>query len=285
MRLILALIVSIPALAQEPGGGDRVRALWSTEFRKARTESASMPAPAPAAAKTTAPAAKSAPPTSSLIGVTIWHLRPSKPADPQAVRAIVHEKGNRPHTPVRVSSQSRFFEGDQLRLTVESGRAGYLYVISRERYNDGTSGAYQLIFPTTRLHGGDNRVRAGYPVEIPSSNDDPSYFTMRRSRPDHSGEEVLFIVAPGPIAGVTIGEEPMELSEGLVKSWQANWVTKVQSIDAPTAEELPLTSEEVKLLRAGSAFQETDPLPQTLYRVDTQPDRPFLVAVQLRMKQ
>ena len=108
---------------------------------------------------------------------------------------------------------------------------------------------------------------------------------MRRSRPDHSGEEVLFIVAPGPIAGVTIGEEPMELSEGLVKSWQANWVTKVQSIDAPTAEELPLTSEEVKLLRAGSAFQETDPLPQTLYRVDTQPDRPFLVAMQLQMKQ
>jgi hypothetical protein len=221
-----------------------------------------------------------------LIGVTVWQLRPSRPADPQAVRAIVHEKSaNRPHTPVRVSSQTRFFEGDHLRLTIESGRAGYMYVVSRERYADGTAGPHQLIFPTTRLRGGDNRVRAGYPVEIPSSSDDPSYFTMQRSRADHIGEEVLFIVAPQPIAGVRIGENAIELSDALVKAWQAKWVTKVQSIDAPAEQEQPLTPEELKLLRAGSAFQESDPLPQTLYRVEGESDQPFLVAMQLKMKQ
>jgi hypothetical protein len=248
--------------------------MWSTEFRKARVEAAK---PAP-------PAATPAKVQSALIGVTVWHLRPSKASDSATVRAIVHEKGNRPHTPVRVSSQTQFFEGDHLRLTIESGRTGYLYAVSCERYKDGSKGPQQLIFPTTRLHGGDNRVRAGYPVEIPANSDDPSYFTMRRSRPDHVGEEILFIVAPQPIAGITIAEDPIELNASMVQAWQEKWHTKVQSIDAPDSREQPLTPEEVKLLRAGSAFQDTDPLPQTLYRVDSRPDQPMLVAMQLNIK-
>ena len=63
-----------------------------------------------------------------------------------SVRAIVHEKAKQLHTPVRVSSQSKFAEGDHLRLTIESGRTGYLYVVSRERYRDGSTGSQQLIW-------------------------------------------------------------------------------------------------------------------------------------------
>ncbi len=289
----LAFACAAHSWAQSPeAAGDHVRGLWSTEFRNARVEAGKKPAPprpAGVAPPVTGPAPSAAAPAKpgktepSMIGVTVWHLRPSRAADSPAVRAIVHEKSDRPHTPVRVSSQTRFFEGDHLRLTIESGRTGFLYVVSRERYKDGSAGPQQLIFPTMRLRNGDNRVRAGYPVEIPSGADDPSYFTMRRSRPDHVGEEILFIVAPRPIGGITIAEDPLELSESLVKSWREKWVTKVQSIETPASQEQPLTSEEVKLLRAGNAFQDTDPLPQTLYRVDSQPDQPFLVSLQLKM--
>ena len=288
--IALLVLVSSLMLSAQTTALDRSRGLWSTEFRKARVDAAKTPlAPRVVTGATIrarpAPAlmAKRDKPEPALIGVTLWHLKPSKDSDSPAVRAIVHEKGNRPHTPVRVSSQTQFFEGDHLRLTIESGRTGYLYVVSSERYKDGTMGPQQLIFPTTRLRGGDNRVRAGYPVEIPSNSDDPSYFTMRRSRPDHLGEEILFIVAPEPIAGITIAEDPIELSGSMVKAWQDKWLTKVQSIEAPETQEQPLTPEEVKLLRAGSAFQDTDPLPQTLYRVDSQPDQPMLVSVQLNM--
>ena len=263
---------------------NRVRGLWSTEFRNARTETAKQPV-MPTPKKGPGPAVKPGPSEPALIGITIWRLRPSGAADPPSVRAIVHEKANQPHTPVRVSSQTRFVEGDHLRLTIESGRTGYLYVVSRERYRDGSTGAQQMIFPTTRLHGGDNRVRAGFPVEIPSGSDDPSYFTLRRSRPDHAGDEVLFIVAPAPIEGITAGPDPVELRDSLVESWQKKWVTKVQSIESPASQQQPLTAAEVKLFRAGSAFKETDPLPQTLYRVEGQPDQPLLIAVQLKMSQ
>ena len=51
----------------------------------------------------------------------------------------------------------------------------YLYVIDREQYADGTQGEPYLIFPTTRTRGGDNSVKAGRVMEIPSQDDNPPY--------------------------------------------------------------------------------------------------------------
>jgi hypothetical protein len=43
---------------------------------------------------------------------------------------------------------------------------GYLYVIDREQYEDGTLGEPVQIFPTTRTRGGDNSVKPGSLIEI-----------------------------------------------------------------------------------------------------------------------
>lgn len=257
---------------------DRRRELWSTEFKKQRAAE-SKPAVAPAKP---APVAAETP---VLLGVTIWHLKPSREKDPATVRAIVHEKSNRPHTPVRVTSESRFYAGDHLRLAVEAGKGGYLYVASRERYSKGPAGPYQLIFPTTRLRGGDNRVRPGFPIEIPAGSDDPSYFTLERSRADHLGEEVVFILAPRPIDGLRIGEGTIELSEETVRSWQQKWTTKVESVDLPLDPDPALTPAEVKLMRANAGYSPQDPLPQTLFRLHGSPNQPVLMTLQLRMSE
>src|SRR5690349_23992390 len=49
--------------------------------------------------------------------------------------------------------------------------SGYLYVFDREVYADKSLGEPYLIFPTTALRGGDNLVKAGRVVEIPSHDD------------------------------------------------------------------------------------------------------------------
>ena len=41
---------------------------------------------------------------------------------------------------------------------------GYLYVINREQYADGTFGRARLIFPTLLTYNGNNRVKPGQPI-------------------------------------------------------------------------------------------------------------------------
>jgi hypothetical protein len=68
-----------------------------------------------------------------------------------------------------------------------------------------------LIFPTTRTRGGDNRVKAGRVIEIPSQDDSPPFFTMRKSRADNTGENLIVLVTPAPIADLEIGEKASTL--------------------------------------------------------------------------
>src|SRR5262245_61094809 len=68
----------------------------------------------------------------TVIGVTIWRLRHAKSAD-AGERLIVHEgSGSAEWIPERASSDTKFAEGDRIRLSFEAARAGYLYVIDRE---------------------------------------------------------------------------------------------------------------------------------------------------------
>ena len=81
--------------------------------------------------------------------------------------------------------------GQRVRLSIESARTGYLYVINRELYADGSTGEPYLIFPTTRLHRGDNKVTIGR-IEVTAVSTAPD--TKQRPgsrRPAMSLEEYL----------------------------------------------------------------------------------------------
>jgi hypothetical protein len=92
-----------------------------------------------------------------------------------------------------------------VRLSIEAARTGHLYVIDREQYADGSQGKPVLIFPTTKIRNGNNKVSAGRVIEIPDRADDPIYFNLERSRPDHVGELLTVIITPQPLAGLSIG--------------------------------------------------------------------------------
>ena len=117
------------------------------------------------------------------LGITVWRLRPSKQEDGGA-RILVMENSQSSHwTPERIEVDTSLAVGDRVRISVESPRAGYLYVVDREQYADGTFGDPYLIFPTKRTRGGDNRVRPGKLIDIPAQEDNPSTLRCCRVRP------------------------------------------------------------------------------------------------------
>jgi hypothetical protein len=63
---------------------------------------------------------------------------------------------------VDVSPNAVFHSGDHIRLGLEVDDSGYLYLI-----NQGTSGAWSVLFPSPEINHGDNRVEPGRLYTVP----------------------------------------------------------------------------------------------------------------------
>src|SRR6266404_8129204 len=113
------------------------------------------------------------------VGVTVWRLRPSRSSD-EGARVLVQEGLKQAEwTPERIEADTPLKIGDRVRLSVESPRPGFLYIIDREQYADGSLGEPMLIFPTLRTRGGGNRVLPGRLIDIRAQEEQYSYFTAR----------------------------------------------------------------------------------------------------------
>ena len=258
---------------------DATRSITPEKFLKAR------PAPAAAGARPTYRPADPRRPAMKIpagseaveLGVTIWRLRAAKAGD--VARLLVQEaESTTQWTPERVPVGAPLAPGDRLRLSIESPRAGYLYIIDREEYADGTSSEPFLIFPTTRTRGGDNKVAGGRLIEIPSQEDRPPFFTMRPSRPDQTGERLTIVVTTEPLKDLTLGAEPLQLARATVNDWEARGSAAVERLEmvggagrAWSRAEQRAGADATRLLR------QDDPPPQTLFRVLVR--QPDLMAV------
>ena len=80
----------------------------------------------------------------------------------------------------------------------QSNRIGYLYVINRVQYSNGTFGPARLIFPTSRTYGGDNRVLPGKTVTLPAP-ERPWQIRRTRSGPAQAFETYTLIISPVPL--------------------------------------------------------------------------------------
>jgi hypothetical protein len=219
------------------------------------------------------------------IGVTIWRLRASRQDD--AARLLVHEPvtGDSPWTPERIELGTPLSAGDRLRMSVEAPRTGYLYVIDRERYADGTTGAPFLIFPTKRTSGGDNRLAAGRLIDIPSQADRPPYFTISRSRSDQTGELITLMVSAEPLKDAALSDDRVQLPPALVAGWErqgtASSTERLEMVGgagrAWSLQEQRAAGDSTRRLTQG------DPGPQTLFRVVT--STPGFLVAQLTLSQ
>lgn len=254
-------LVEPHSLVMAQKSDETTRKLWDTAFitpstsRKSSKRRASYRVATP-----NVPVDNVAPDT--VVGVTIWRLRPATRSD-SGERLIVHDdNATKEWLPERISANTRLVQGDKLRISVEAVRAGYLYVIDREQYADGSLGDAYLIFPTTRTGGGDNQVAIGKLLEIPARDDSPPFFTMRKSRPDHVAELVSVLISPTPVEGLQINDRAQKLSEAQVASWEKNWGSSVGRLEMSTTGQAWTREEKDSTTRALTA---SAPPPQMLF--------------------
>ena len=220
------------------------------------------------------------------LGVTFWRLRPptADETDAPMFRVKINDR-NEDYTAERVGSTTKFKKGDRVRFTVESSRTGYLYIVNREFYTNGTSGEPSLIFPTLRTRGGDNRVTAGSLIEIPAATDSVPYFTVTPKRDDYAGEELAVIISPIKIPGIEPELRAQAITREKVQNWLTNWSAKVDIYDAADGEGIAYTVAEADASQTSSrSLTQEEPLPQTIYRVQTKTDAPFIVVLQMQAK-
>lgn len=275
--LMLVIAVSICVSAQKPE--EATRKLWDTAFIAPSSKTTARRR-AYRNATPNVPVNNVAPET--VVGVTLWRLRPANRSD-SGERLIVHDNDAVSEwLPERISATTRLVQGDKLRISVETVRAGYLYVIDREQYADGTLGEPYLIFPTTRTSGGNNEVAVGRLLEIPAQDDSPPFFTMKKSRPDHVAEVLSVIVTPTPLEAVQITDKAQKLTDSQVASWEKAWGTSVGRLEMSTTGQTWTKEEKDATTRALTA---SAPAPQLLfYRPSVKSTEPMYVKLRLQYR-
>jgi hypothetical protein len=185
-------------------------------------------------------------------------------------------------TPQRIASGSPMREGERVRISIESPSTGFLYVIDREQYAGGKLGDPWLIFPTTRIHNGDNQVTSGKLIEVPSQPDRPNYFTLHKSKPDQTGERLTVVVSPEPLQGINVGAEAQQLQPDQVADWQKKWTAQTQRFEMVGGVGRTWTKAEQQAGLDGTRLlTQDDPGPQTIYRVTGATGQPFFAQVEL----
>jgi hypothetical protein len=286
------MTVKISAIQED----EATRKLWDTGFLKKRPAST---APKKSSAAQPQPKYRRVTPRinatdraeDAVVGITVWRLRPSKAAD--EARILLYKKDSRQAdewTPERIESDTPLAKGQRLRLSIEAPRTGFLYVIDREQYADGSLSEPYLIFPILSSRNGENAVTAGRVIEIPPQDDDRSYsyFELeplpRSNQPEQVGEMLTVIVAPEKLSSLKIGREPLLLSKEQVAAWEKRWGAQVERIEMVDGAGKAYTAAE-KAAGANPAQRLTsdDPLPQTIFRVAAKQGDPLMVNVTLRI--
>jgi hypothetical protein len=169
-----------------------------------------------------------------------------------------------------------------VRLTIESPRDGYLYVVDTERYTDKTFGKPYLIFPTERTRGGNNRVSAGVLIDIPAQDDDVPFYVINSKNPLYAGELLSIIITGEPIAEIPTPPQAISLESALANRWRENWELEADVFEQEGGSGAGWTAAEKEAGQVGGrALTQEDPSPQTVYRVYADKRKPVLVNLAL----
>ncbi len=294
--LVWGLAGSVPADAQQ-GASLGTRQLWNAQLKGKKDTKKATPAKATAKstpkAQPTKPAYEASAATDptplskddAIAGITIWGLRPSRAGDEEsAMLSVAEQGGTKQYVPVRVAAGEPVAAGQRVRVSIEAPREGYLYVINREQYADGTMSEPYLIFPTLRTRGGDNAVKAGRVVEIPDQGDNPPFFTLRPRRDNQIGEVLIVLIASKPMEGIEIGRSALKLSEAQFSDWESMWGAEAERFELVGGLGKRWTSAEKEAGMGSRLLVQEEPMPQTLYRVPANPGAPLMLTVPLEIE-
>ncbi|MFN0085225.1 MAG: hypothetical protein ACKVX9_07545 [Blastocatellia bacterium] len=276
LTIMMAVLLVGGAFAQ-----DATRRLWDTDLFKTQSRKT---APAKRRYRIATPQLSTEKVDGdSVLGVTLWRLRPAKPTDDKQVRLLKHARDNAKAaewTPERIDTGTPLAAGQRVRLSIEAARDGYLYVVDRELYADGSMGEPYLIFPTLNIRNGDNRVAVGKVFDIPN---DGTYFILDPSRADQVGEILTVLVSPRPLEGFQIAESEAPIPRALLASWEKSWGAHIGRLDLENGAGRPWTKEERDAAANKRALTADSPPPQSVfYRPDAKAGDPLLANLKLR---
>lgn len=221
------------------------------------------------------------------VGLTIWRFRPTTAAD--KTKELVEEEGSSQPSQwslERIEEGTLLAPGQKVRLSIESlSRAGYLYVINREEYADGSLGEARLIFPTKRTADGANRVKAGKMVYIPAP---PRYFRIKPSASSkgHVAELITVLVSSQPLIDVSqLSNTALTLSREQVEAWEQQWGVPATKFEMEGGAGQVMTETEQAAATTEAALNQDDPLPQTIYRLAIKPTDALVIRLPLRFQQ
>jgi hypothetical protein len=273
-------------------GQDGAREIWDAGFRQKRPSR-----PASAEQRKTAPAvdyrvgagpAPAPSTTTRVVGVTIWRLRAAAATD-TAPRLLVQDLPNsasQSYVAERVSPSEGLKVGERVRIGIEVAERGFLYIIDREGYDDGSSGPPHLVFPARNLSGGDNRVEPGRLIEIPAQGDPLPALRVIRQNPRHVREDLTIILTTSPLPGIMAGEPEVRLPDNLVATWERLWGSgdPLPRLDLIGGSGRALWSaQEQEAGLAKRLLTQDDPMPGSLYQASLKGDG-ALVRVSLPIK-
>jgi hypothetical protein len=133
----------------------------------AKPKTAAKPAPPPKASPTPqvavvprAPSVRSPSNADAASGTSANIIRASYSSEPLGLRYTLAKKvaGEL----VDIAPDAVFHSGDHIQVGVEVTEPGYLYVVSQ-----GTSGTWEVLFPSARIGNGDNRIQGGRRYFVP----------------------------------------------------------------------------------------------------------------------
>ena len=289
-RLFVAIFVGLsfgavhPAAAQDEDTSKAIKAEVFIKDRKAtarKTTARYRPA-----VKTSTDAAAAVPPpgmTFAQVGMTFWRFRRSTAAD-KTKELVEEEDGAVEYTLERIEEGTPLAPGQLVRLSIESlSRAGYLYVIDREQYADGSLGEPVLVFPTQKTRDA-NYVKPGRLIYIPPAGK----FRIKPSEgpKPHVGELVTIIVASEPLIDPEqLGPRSIKLPRQQVESWEKQWGGTASRFElADGAGAIMTEKEQAAGANAATEFTQDDPVPQTVYRLALKAEKPILFSVPMKFR-
>jgi hypothetical protein len=146
------------------------------------------------------------------IGVTIWRFGPNQCAIPNCPPPAAEKGLIDTSEGTRIDDSAALSTGERVRLALESlSHDGFVYVIDREQFADGTFGDPYLIFPTRSIHNGSNYARPGLQIQLPRAE---GCFCVKSRNPQRvlAADNLIVIISPEPLlspAEIGIKEIPL----------------------------------------------------------------------------
>jgi hypothetical protein len=279
------VVMAASVLVTSGRAQDADRQLWDTEFLKKRpvAETPAPPRVPPIYRRAASPPDPKSDATSGeVLGITIWRLRAPRAIDSRDARLLLQDDergGTAEWTPERVEAGTIFTTGERIRLSIESSRPGFLYVVDREQYADGSMSDPYLIFPTQRIRAGNHAVAAGKVIELPEN----SAFRLKPLRPDYTGEQLTLLVTAQPLTDIRVGPQLQRLDPALVQDWERQWSARTERFEMVGGAGKTYTKTDRQAGAEGRLLTQEDELPQTLFRIAAKPDSPLLLILALRI--